>query len=79
MHWTTRGACAQYSAVRVACTTVHLGIRASFSTGDPNLEELRCHRVQKAPSWMTKPAKGLFPSEHIPTKYAAALERFGGS
>jgi len=37
------------------------------------------HKVQVANAMLktAKPAKGLFPSEHIPTKYAAALERFG--
>lgn len=32
---------------------VHRRIRGSFATGGLNLEELRCHRVRKAPSWMT--------------------------
>ena len=37
------------------------------------------HKVQVANAMLkaAKPAKGLFPSEHIPTKHAAALERFG--
>ena len=37
------------------------------------------HKVQVANAMLktAKPAEGLFPSEHIPTKYAAVLERFG--